>query len=251
MNVDRCWEQYYKTLKLIYLEENKETCQREIDHLVDTAIELKEKTYSNAVLDLGRQFREVCPKARIMWKTSSIAGNFYPPISISDIYSPVIANVFDQTTRLECRRQEYSLRMPLQEEPNFTGIQQHAQVSDCSLVVSLININRYKTTMPVVKQVAENLYATNLYFNGAQRRLVLVSTENIPTMQDDPTKQMSVHSANKINKILELGLLKLTSLSYHSEGSNTAIDTYRLCGWIPDISSINEFNFLKVHKAFS
>ena len=75
MNVERCWEQYYKTLKLIYLEENKETCQREIDHLVDTAIELKEKTYSNAVLDLGRQFREVCPKARIMWKTSSIAGN--------------------------------------------------------------------------------------------------------------------------------------------------------------------------------
>lgn len=133
MNVDRCWEQYYKTLKLIYLEENKETCQREIDHLVDTAIELKEKTYSNAVLDLGRQFREVCPKSRIMWKTSSIAGNFYPPISISDIYSPVIANVFDQTTRLECRRQEYSLRMPLQEEPNFTGIQQHAQVSDCFL----------------------------------------------------------------------------------------------------------------------
>lgn len=250
MNADRCWEYYFRAYKFIYLEEDKEKCNRELDSLVDLAIQWKNKEFSEAVVTLGEQLKNVTPKQRIHWRTSWLSRNFYPPIPISIVHSPVVYKVFEQANQLDCHREEYSLRMPLIPEEDFIGIEQHANVSDCSLVVSLINIHRFNKTVPEVKKLDKHLYAMNLYFNGSKDRLVVVSTSDIPTMNADHTKQMSVHSSDITDKVIELGLLKLTSMSYHSEGSNTAIDTYRICGWIPEISRINEFNFTKVVGPF-
>ncbi|KAL6948812.1 hypothetical protein ACO0QE_001285 [Hanseniaspora vineae] len=79
----------------------------------------------------------------------------------------------------------------------------------------------------------------NFHFNGSDSRLVCTtSVADIPTT--NTSDQLGLYSKDENYKILELAYLKLKGSSYNHVGSNTAIDTFLLSGFIPEILKIRD-----------
>lgn len=166
-------------------------------------------------------------KQKILWLTSTVNGNFYPPLEV-DLAGPV---PWEGTHLLEPgsknMESKYPNRAPLKVEET-SELLQCKDIDDCSFIATLICMRVENVDRPRVRQIAKNLYVVELHFNGS-KRLVTVDTSKIPT--DTDGKQLSMHSSDIVDKIVELAYLQVKAQSYETSGSNCAVDAFRLVGF--------------------
>ena len=241
------WREFNSVIKSVHCNA-KDTCNS-ISSLVDLAMKSENSAFIKAVLDLKENLSKIDGQKRFLWLTSTVNLKFYPPISISEA-SPLSWNKNEYcvpgSKELQSR---YPSITALRIEEEYTGeIEQCQDVSDCSLVASLINLRSQNLTLPPIKQISPDEYQVNLCFNGSSQRLVTVDTSQIPTSLNG--KQLSLKSKNISDKISELALLLVVQGTYSTDGSNISIDTYYLSGFLPEIIGIDSFSFEKLWKFF-
>lgn len=221
-----------------------------LEVLFAKALKSDDTYFVQSVLHLKEDAGNVTANQRFMWLTSKVGSNFYPPLSLN-MAGPIPWNQ-DRILKLGnfALATKYSQETVLKVDSNsFSGIEQFQDLSDCSLVASLINIRCKKVYAPPIEKVSECLYNINLHFNGIHNRLVSVDVSKIPTTIEG--SQLSVNSNNILDKVIEAGYLLLTCASYDSPGSNTAIDTYRLTGFIPEVVKLQKYKFQKLSQFFN
>ncbi|QID87290.1 cysteine protease [Saccharomyces pastorianus] len=241
------WREFNSVIKSVHC--NAKDTSHKINSLVDLAIKSENSAFIKAVLNLKENSSKIDGQKRFLWLTSTVNSKFYPPISISEA-SPLSWNENEYCVPgSEELQSRYSSRTALRNEGEYMGeIEQCQDVSDCSLVASLINLRSRNLELPPIKQISPNEYQVNLCFNGSSERLVTVDTSQIPTSVNG--KQLSLRSKSISDKISELALLLVVQGTYSTDGSNISIDTYYLSGFLPEIIGIDSFSFEKLWKFF-
>ncbi|ONH74756.1 Calpain-like protease 1 [Saccharomyces cerevisiae] len=240
------WHEFNAAIKSIYCNAEGDSGSI-INRLVGLAMKSDDSTFIQAVLVLKENVSKVDKQLRFLWLTSTIDSRFYPPIPISEA-SPVSWNKTEYCAPgTEELQRRYPGRAKLQNEEDYSGgIEQCRDVPDCSLVASLINLRSKNLNLPLIKQISSTKYHVNLSFNGSNKRLVTVDISQIPTSVDG--KQLSLKSNDISDKIGELALLLVSKGTYSADGSNISIDTYRLSGFLPEITQVNSYPFEKLWK---
>lgn len=240
------WHEFNAAIKSIYCNAEGDSSSI-INRLVGLAMKSDDSTFIQAVLVLKENVSKVDKQLRFLWLTSTIDSRFYPPIPISEA-SPVSWNKTEYCAPgTEELQRRYPGRAKLQNEEDYSGgIEQCRDVPDCSLVASLINLRSKNLNLPLIKQISSTKYHVNLSFNGSNKRLVTVDISQIPTSVDG--KQLSLKSNDISDKIGELALLLVSKGTYSTDGSNISIDTYRLSGFLPEITQVNSYPFEKLWK---
>lgn len=240
------WHEFNAAIKSIYCNAEGDSSSI-INRLVGLAMKSDDSTFIQAVLVLKENVSKVDKQLRFLWLTSTINSRFYPPIPISEA-SPVSWNKTEYCAPgTEELQRRYPGRAKLQNEEDYSGgIEQCRDVPDCSLVASLINLRSKNLNLPLIKQISSTKYHVNLSFNGSNKRLVTVDISQIPTSVDG--KQLSLKSNDISDKIGELALLLVSKGTYSTDGSNISIDTYRLSGFLPEITQVNSYPFEKLWK---
>ncbi|CCH59767.1 hypothetical protein TBLA_0B09500 [Henningerozyma blattae CBS 6284] len=190
---------------------------------------------------------------RAAWLTSKGPRNIhYFPIN-SKIAGPIpFYNSEVLLTMDTSLRNKYTGNQPLMNETNYPYdcVSQNGDIEDCSLVCSLINSRLHGAPLPIPVLIENtSLYNLNLHFNGSDERLITVDVSTIPTTNN--LSQLSLHSKNINDKIIERAYLWLMDQSYDTIGSNTAIDTFRLTGYLPEIIKPNIFSFDDYFRFFN
>lgn len=221
----------------------------ELNLLISTASISEDPDFVKSVLQLKEDIESPSTKQKLLWLTSTVRHNFYPPLPV-DLAGPICWNenqiLQNGSAKLASKYCSFSA---LQSSGNLTQkLSQCADIDDCSFVASLINAKIHEVNLPRVKQVSINLYHVNLYFNGAANRLVTVDTSSIPT--DLEGNQLSITSSEITDKVVELAYLLVTTGSYNASGSNCAIDTFRLTGFVPEVVNVKKYNMKRLLKYF-
>ncbi|CUS20878.1 LAQU0S02e00430g1_1 [Lachancea quebecensis] len=211
------------------------------------AHELNDDVLSETLASYEKCYRKVGFEARFLWLTSVLNGRRYPPVN-AEKGGPVSWN--EEIDELPSNRWEglqhacklsstdsFQLSVNQFKNPN---IEQNSRISDCSFVASLINIRGQCPEYLKVSRVgSSSVFNVNLHFNGAGNRLVRVELSNIPLSSEEG--RLAIISENSEDIALELAYFQIRNGSkYTFGGSNTAIDTFLLCGFIPEILSIKE-----------
>ena len=220
------------------------------------------RTLLQMMLNLSDSMKTVTDRQRVEWLTSTVRGYFYPPIEISRATDAPWNTVVDCMLQIEPENistDNYCFTSILKEDNSVFNrichanealpIEQNKSIDDCALVSSFINIQVQSREILECKEIQENLYNVNLHFNGSHKRLVTVSTSEIPTTSDK--KQLSLYSSQFEHKLLEIAILQVTSGTYTSFGSNVSIDTYRVTGYIPDMLLVCDMSFEMLVKYFN
>ncbi|KAL6944558.1 hypothetical protein ACO0RG_001295 [Hanseniaspora osmophila] len=205
------------------------------------------RALQKALLKLLQCHAKLPLQERFLWLSSFYLQRAYPPISLEETggYTPHFL-IEETGVSLDSKDfPEYKINKPLLSSsapktgtPNL--IRQHRKIGDCSFVCSLINLQRANELLPyLASKNVPGTYMVNFHFNGSDDRLVCTTNvAHIPTTDSDD--QLGLYSSEKNHKILELAYLKLKGSSYNHIGSNTAIDTFLLAGFIPETLKIRD-----------
>ncbi|CAR30689.1 Rim13p [Lachancea thermotolerans CBS 6340] len=186
-------------------------------------------------------------ETRFLWLTSVLNGRRYPPVN-ADNGGPVSWN--EETNETSSNRYASDQHAPITTCTDRTQpppkqfrnpeIEQNSRISDCSFVASLINIRCQCPEYVKVSRVgSSSVFNVNLHFNGASNRLVRVKLSNIPS--DSEGGRLAILSENAEDAALELAYFQIRNGSKHTfAGSNAAIDTFLLGGFVPEIYKIKE-----------
>ncbi|CAI4048471.1 hypothetical protein SKDZ_13G2790 [Saccharomyces kudriavzevii ZP591] len=242
------WHEFNSVIKSIYCNA-KDDSSNTIRNLVNLAIKSDDSTFIKAVLVLKENISKIDKQTRFLWLTSTVNSKFYPPIPISEA-SPLSWNNNEYCLPgSEELQRRYPDRITLQNEKNYAGgIEQCQDVTDCSIVASLINLRAQNLELPPTKQISSNKYQVNLCFNGSDKRLVTVDISQIPTSVDG--EQLSLRSKDITDKVSELALLLVSQGTYSTNGSNISTDTFYLSGFLPEIVQPNDYPFEKLWEFF-
>lgn len=240
------WYEFNSAVKSIYCNAEGDSSSV-VNRLVDLAMKSDDPTFIRAVLVLKEKVPKIDRQSRFLWLTSTINSMFYPPIPIFEA-SPLSWNNTEYCSPgSEELQRRYPGKAKLQNEEGYSGgIEQCQDVSDCSLVASLINLRAKNLNLPPIKQISPTKYHVNLCFNGSNKRLVTVDISQIPTSVDG--EQLSLKSKDISDKIRELALLLVSQGTYSTDGSNISIDTYYLSGFLPEITQVDSYPFEKLWK---
>ncbi|CCD26485.1 Rim13p NDAI_0H03120 [Naumovozyma dairenensis CBS 421] len=274
------WESYKHLLKAHYIGDQftdipnalSELNRKVLSTYKDDATVIKFSLQLNKILK-NRQQNNAAEK--VMWMTSSFKDHFYPPISIDEA-APIFWNS-NHKSYIELKKEDslylekYPLKTPLCDRSTDSittesdhAIEQCEDITDCSTVATLIALdNSHFKNILAVRYLSSNIYQLNFCFNGSATRLVTVDTSYIPTSNkkralllsggtehiiEKSHSQLSMKSPNIIYKVVELAYLTTFFGSYVTTGSNFAIDTFRITGFLPEIMSTEPSNFLKCIK---
>ncbi|AMD21731.1 HFL125Wp [Eremothecium sinecaudum] len=182
---------------------------------------------------------------RFEWLTLKLNGREYPPIDINYAgqlcWNDPVEYVYSNT-----QKAKYDLIG--KPAPNDVAeVSQHPMIDNCSMVTSLINVKTKNSMEPIVSYEYD-LAQVNLYFNGAKR---LVSIKNPVVRQNTDGEQLGIISPDFRDKLIEQAYFEVVQeCTYNSKGSNTAIDTYRLCGWLPIVVNMDDTSFKEVQEYY-
>ncbi|CCE93664.1 Rim13p TDEL_0G02970 [Torulaspora delbrueckii] len=220
--------------------------REKLEELVYLASKSNDEDLLKSALLLEKEIESVSTKQKILWLTSTVNGNFYPPLEV-DLAGPV---PWEGTHLLEPgsknMESKYPNRAPLKVEET-SELLQCKDIDDCSFIATLICMRVENVDRPRVRQIAKNLYVVELHFNGS-KRLVTVDTSKIPT--DTDGKQLSMHSSDIVDKIVELAYLQVKAQSYETSGSNCAVDAFRLVGFLPEILDARDCDVKQLIRYF-
>lgn len=211
------------------------------DEIHQEAAKAGDKSLASAVQSFRKLSESIDFNIRFLWLTSVSEGRKYPPIDAQHA-GPLSWNAPDRLSEVS-----YPFKK-LEERPCYSGIQQNSSINDCSLVASLINIRRNApSSLRSFHIEYSSTYNINLHFNGAHNRLVRADTESIPT--DARGELLALYSNNFEDIMLELAYLQVRNASrYDFRGSNTAVDTYLLNGFIPEICRVESSLYTRLKK---
>lgn len=112
-----------------------------------------------------------------------------------------------------------------------------------SLFLSIVGTLNYYPMTLIEPHAQSTKYRVKLRFNGTNR---LVTIDNfLPHIRNNADRNLIIKSS--LNKdllwpaLIEKAYLKIMGHGYRFIGSNMAIDTFMLTGWIPEIISINNY----------
>lgn len=259
LNADNeIWEAVNNLWKDVYLG-NKLITRQKFKKLIEYSQNMKKKNSKliKLLLRIGKEMKNYDKNNEKFWLTSKVGNMMYPPIDIENA-SPIPWNNtkllklnLGKSTSLTQRYPDVTSLFV--NEGVVSSIEQNPDISNCSLITSLININRFKHEYyPKIKKLSDapsNRYHLNLCFNGCTNRLISVDTDHIP-YNKKTHKQLSLYSNNIKDKIVELAYLQIHGGTYKSSGSNVAMDTYLLTGLLPEISSTKKYSFEKLKQFF-
>ncbi|AET40346.1 Rim13p Ecym_5610 [Eremothecium cymbalariae DBVPG len=182
---------------------------------------------------------------RFEWLTLKVNGRKYPPIDVQDA-GLLCWNDPAEFKYTPAQLSSYGfLAAPVDDDVDV--VRQHPMIENCSMVCSLINAKRVCGYASMVR-CSCNVQQVNLYFNGAKR---LISIPYAQVRQDSTKKQLSVISSDFRDKLIEQAYFEvMQNFNYDSQGSNTAIDTYRLIGWMPLVVELDEVDFEYVRNYY-
>ncbi|SCU78601.1 LAFA_0A07470g1_1 [Lachancea sp. 'fantastica'] len=123
-------------------------------------------------------------------------------------------------------------------------ISQNSAINDCSFVASIINIRQRAPASLAIEHPYPSLFNVNLHFNGAPNRLVQVRLSDL-------TNRPTVCSPNVADKALENAYMQVkNNSSYQYSGSNSALDTFLLNGFIPEVSATHKISVKRIASLF-
>lgn len=221
----------------------------ELNLLVSAASVSEDCEFVEGVLKLKEDIEVPNTKQKLLWLTSTVDRNFYPPLPVN-LAGPICwnENQILQSGSARLASKYCSVSALKSDDISTQKISQCTDIDDCSFVASLINTKIHELNLPRVKQISNSLYHVNLHFNGADNRLVTVDTSSIPTDLDG--NQLSIASCEITDKVVELAYLLVTTGSYNANGSNCAIDTFRLTGFVPEVVNVKKYNMKRLIKYF-
>lgn len=222
------WKLLNELRRSVYLEKSNCNVTGKLKSLIIIASKSDDIEFVKSALILKEDFDALNPKRKVLWLTSSLRGNLYPPLPV-DIAGPLTWNSFSLLTDND----KYSIEQALIVNKDEQEISQCRDIADCSFVASLISMGVQNVERPQIRKVSDNTYHVNLHFNGSEHRLVSVETSRVPT--DAKGNQLSVCSGELMDKIVEMAYLQVKAGSYTTSGSNTAIDTFILTGYVPEV----------------
>ncbi|QLL30479.1 hypothetical protein HG536_0A02960 [Torulaspora globosa] len=240
------WQLLNDVRKSVYCSRNDDY-SIELKELVSLASKSNDSEFIKCVLLLREDITSANAKVKLLWLTSLVGKNFYAPLDV-DLAGPLPWNgphILD--TRSARLQSKYAKRSPLRPE-DTPELRQCQDINNCSFVASLIGLKVHNVRQPKIKQLSPDVFSVNLHFNGASDRVVTVSTSQIPT--DGQSNQLSIHSGDLADKVVELAYLQITAGSYDTHGSNCAIDTFRLTGYLPEVKAANRIDIKRLIKYF-
>ncbi|EDO18477.1 hypothetical protein Kpol_1032p73 [Vanderwaltozyma polyspora DSM 70294] len=242
------WELINKLRSEIYLGKSNKWIEDSLKLLGTKSQLCDDSSFKTAIETLNDDFKNLSAKQKLLWLTSRIGNCFYPPLDV-DVAGPIC-----WSNELVCPLVDLEVASKYTEREMLTpdnegSVEQCHDIEDCSLVSSLINISMRDIELPKIKQVNDNIYHLNMFFNGSLNRLVSVDISKIPSTKEG--KQLSISSDNWRSKIAEAAYLLTFTGSYGTKGSNTAIDTSRLTGYFPEIANLQMYSIDTIIKYFN
>lgn len=225
------WRLLNELRHLIYLGNGLQGRGQDLNKLISLVSKSNDIELIKSVLILKEDSDSLSPKQKLLWLTSKLRERFYPPLA-ADIAGPFPWN---DDLSLANANAHYCYERPLKRNLEALGPSQCRDLENCSFVASLISMRNQEVPFPKIRQVNEYLYHVNLHFNGCDQRLVSVDASKVPT--NEKGYQLSLASDHFEDKIVEMAYLHVKSGSYTTNGSNTAIDTFLLTGFIPEVRS--------------
>ncbi|AQZ09219.1 RIM13 (YMR154C) [Zygosaccharomyces parabailii] len=228
------WKLLNEVRRSLYLPEGGHNIKDVLGKLITVASKSDDIDFIKSVLIVKEDFDSLHPKHKLLWLTSRVQGDLYPPLSV-DIAGPLPWN---DVTQLANDKGQYCFELPLKCNAEISQISQCRDIENCSFVASLISMKAHGVEGPRIRKVGDSIYHVNLHFNGTGHRLVSVDTSSVPT--DERGHQLSMCSSNLTDKIIEIAYLRVRATSYASRGSNAAVDTFMLTGYAPEVKSTTQ-----------
>ncbi|CCK68189.1 Rim13p KNAG_0A05230 [Huiozyma naganishii CBS 8797] len=235
----------------IYEDRKAEKCSIQFHSLLQRAQRTKDPRLVKCLMSLNAAMKSTDNERKLLLRTSKVGQKLYLPINIHNA-TPIPQNPESNCVSLGAANNlslKYRFLKTLTADPNYDAIQQSPDIPDCSLVASLINIRKSSINLPPIELLPTMHYNINLHFNGSDERLVSVDPKNIPTTED--SSQLSLRSSNIEDKIVELAYLQVIGGTYMAEGSNAAIDTFRITGFLPEVVVSTKYDFKTLKNFFN
>ncbi|CEP61312.1 Rim13p LALA0_S02e11584g [Lachancea lanzarotensis] len=229
-----CWRAFcYQTWQVLVLGRNK----NEWFGLKRTLEQLGQKKVLQAMEHVENEVVERSIETRYRWLMSMVQGKRFVPMSAK------FAGKAPWNEAIVGEAEEGVEENGIVTQSS-TDISQNSAIDDCSFVASLINIRQRAPTTLVIEHPYPSLYNVNLHFNGAPNRLVQVRSADL---RDRPT----VCSSNVADKALENAYMQVKNSSCSQyNGSNSAIDTFLLNGFIPEVSATHKTSVERIASLF-
>ncbi|SCU89932.1 LADA_0F00650g1_1 [Lachancea dasiensis] len=181
---------------------------------------------------------------RFVWLTSMVGGRKYPPLN-AEFGGDISWNGQDLSSKpIKEAEKETIIPEILDPWPGGASVAQNQSINDCSFVASLINIRSRAPTSLKMARCKSRLWNFNFHFNGVPNRLVQVDpvavVDSPHIMSEDPLDWMLENAYMQVKN--------MSSYAYH--GSNAAIDTFLLNGFIPETCSVNGATLGQIIKSF-
>ncbi|GAV51777.1 hypothetical protein ZYGR_0AF02480 [Zygosaccharomyces rouxii] len=233
------WRLLNELRRLIYLDNGLRGREQDLNRLVSVASKSNDMEMIKSVLLLKEDSDSLSPKQKLLWLTSKLRERVYPPLAV-DIAGPLPWN---DDLSLSNTNSHYCYERPLKCDLGIPGLSQCRDLENCSFIASLISMKNQRIPHPKIRQVNDHLYHVNLHFNGCDWRLVSVDSSKVPT--DEKGCQLSLVSDHIVDKIVEMAYLQVKSGSYATTGSNTAMDTFLLTGYVPEVKALDDISSMQ------
>lgn len=197
---------------------------------------------------------------KLLWLSSRVNASFFPPNHHPFFHNrPLAAKISDGLLTLPAQYPATFHEVTV-DDWSVEALPSLYQdlLSNCSFVSSFLSLVQCGQAQPLLELVAPREPSTNylvcLNFNGC-RRLVRVDN-TLPIIQNNRTRNLIISSSSNPKllwpALIEKAFLKVMGNGYNFQGSNMAVDTYMLVGWLPEIEKLNNgklpANFKKLWK---
>ena len=190
---------------------------------------------------------------KILWLSSLVNDHFYPPIikmegtptfseqfvgeksqvKLNQLVYPKEEGVFLKDVDITCWTHAAEDLLNLHQD----------LLNNCSFVSSFLSlVERGQSNILIgliLPHVSQDLFFVKLHFNGSPR---IVCVDNILPFSENPSRSYITKSSSNKDllwpALIEKAYLSVLGSGYEFKGSNMAIDTYMLSGWIPEIVRI-------------
>lgn len=183
---------------------------------------------------------------KLLWLSSRVNNEFFPPNHDRLFHQRPLANktnddLITLPTQIPAKFRRF-------EVDNWSVSQLLALyqdlLSNCSFVSSFLAALKCGQTIPIVQLIAPHIpgpnYLVSLNFNGC-RRLVRVDNQ-LPVVEGNASRKLVISSSHDPDLVwpalVEKAFLKVMGNGYNFQGSNMALDTYMLVGWVPEVQKL-------------
>lgn len=181
---------------------------------------------------------------KLMWLGSKIHGQFFPPmIEFDGVTSFDIVPELDATRPLLSLPDTISATFMKTSGTNERGVINDLEniyqdlLTNCSFVCAILSIIHINPDLvySLLSHVYKDTYKVKLYLNGCFR---LVTLDNKLPLVDNGRNLVMRSLTNPAivwPALLEKAYLMVMGQGYNFQGSNMAVDTFMLLGWIPEV----------------